>query len=151
MSHRDPSWDDLSDRDRENFRSFLHDHGITVSIEDAREYYGNPEKVEKDATEPLDDDGYLCPECMAPIDQEGLLLDGEPGFCPYCGEDLSAGPGDPSELIEEITVRITPELSSAIETGSDVTDETPEEFCRAAIRSRVQALERVLREHGGPA
>lgn len=139
-------WSELTERERENFRSFLHDHGIRVTVEDAREYYGNREKVEQDATEPLDNDGALCPNCMGPITQENLLLEGDAGFCPHCGEDLAEGGGDPADLIEEVTVRLTPGQLGAVEQGADLTDMTPEEFCRDAIRGQVQALEKVLKE-----
>lgn len=148
MSSRIP-WSELSDRERENFRSLLHDHGIRVTVNEAREYYGNREKIEREATEPLDnDDDGLCSNCMGPITQESLLLEGEPGFCPHCGVDLAEGDRDPAELIETVEVRLTPGQHSAVVTGADLTDATPEEFCRDAIRSRVQALEKVIREQG---
>lgn len=144
MSRSTP-WSELSQRERENFRTFLHDHGIRVTVDEAREYYGNREKVEEDATEPLDDDGDLCPNCMGPITQEGLLLEGDAGFCPLCGEDLAEG-GDPAELIEEVTVKLTPGQFGAVRKGAELTEMMPEEFCRDAIRGQVQALENVLRE-----
>lgn len=142
-------WEDLSDREKENFRSLLHDRGIKVTIEEAAEYYGNKAKVEREATEPDDGPEKRCPDCYGEMTQEGLLLDGDPGFCPHCGADLVEGDGDASSLIREVTVPLTPGQMDGVETGARLTDATVEEFCRDAIRGRIQALENVLAEKRG--
>lgn len=84
-------WSELTDREKQNFVTFLNDVGITVSVDEAEPYYGNREKIEREGTQPPEgvQNEYACPNCFGDITREHIPHLKRTGECPHCGHDLT--------------------------------------------------------------
>jgi hypothetical protein len=93
MSRSIIPWSDLNLREKRNFQTFLWEHGLRVDLDEASDYYGNREKVERDAPEEIDDSvKWNCPNCFGPLTAVAIIE--AAGECVHCGHDLVDRPGE---------------------------------------------------------
>jgi len=82
-------WKDVPQADRENFTAMLNQRfDAGLSVEDAADYYGNREKIERDLGKMPDDDAPACGNCFQTITPQDMAELKRTGRCPHCGEDL---------------------------------------------------------------
>lgn len=136
-------WSELSDQEKRNFQTVLHGHGIKVPLEECQRYYGNRELIEREATKDPDVDGppHRCPNCMGPLSQAGMLIEGTPGDCPHCGESLTDAPPERlASMIETREIQLTPGEAQDVAIGSDLMNMSEHEFLRNAVNRYIQGI-----------
>lgn len=84
-------WEELSAWEQINFTLMMNKRfEAGLSVEDAEEYYGNPDKVEQDFGEQATEGGPECPECFTPLYQDDIPYLKRTGKCPNCGAMLAS-------------------------------------------------------------
>ena len=81
-------WSDLDEADRRKFTAMLNKRfNTSLSVAEASEYYGNPEKVKNELGD-FQSDRPECPECFTPLYKEDIPHIKQTGECPNCGATL---------------------------------------------------------------
>ena len=84
-------WEKLTDSEQRNFARMLSSRfAVSLEVDEAAEYYGNPEKLKGELGDPTEGrgEGPQCPECFSPFCKADIPHLKQTGKCPNCGEVL---------------------------------------------------------------